>query len=97
MMLFYIQDTQGIMQRKLTVMEYLIISNGAEVYGNINKKVLKIKQINTEYFMKIYTYAQSNNIWIVVTSENKEFLTNSVRNDSQYLLLNNNREVEKLI
>ena len=76
---------------------YLITSNGAEVYDNINKNVLKIKPITTEDFMKIYTYTQSNNIRIVAVSENKEFVTKSVRNDSQYLLPNNNREVKKLI
>lgn len=76
---------------------YIITSNGAEVYDNINKKILKIIPISISDFIKIYKYSQLHNIRIIAVSENKEFVTKEARNNNQFFFPNKMSEVQELI
>lgn len=70
--------------------DYLISSNGTEIYDNINKKVIWASYIEDNDCEKLYKYATSNNIRIMFVLENTEYVTEFTRNENQILLSDNN-------
>lgn len=75
---------------ELDANDYLISSNGTEIYDNINKKIIWASYINSIDCEKLYNYAISNNIRIMFVLENTEYVTQFTRNDDQILLTDNN-------
>lgn len=65
---------------------YLISSNGTEVYDNINKKIVYIEYLPKDICESIYYDAINKNIRVIFVSDNKEYATQFVRNNSQVLL-----------
>lgn len=70
--------------------DYLISSNGTEIYDNINKKIIWASYIDSIECEKLYKYATSNNIRIMFVLENTEYVTQFTRNDNQILLTDSN-------
>ena len=70
--------------------DYLISSNGTEIYDNINKKIIWASYIENNDCEKLYKYATSNNIRIMFVLENTEYVTEFTRNENQILLSDNN-------
>ena len=70
--------------------DYLISSNGTEIYDNINKKIIWASYIDSIDCEKIYKYAIRNNIRIMFVLENIEYVTQFTRNDNQILLTDSN-------
>lgn len=70
--------------------DYLISSNGTEIYDNINKKIIWASYIDTTKCEKLYKYATNNNIRIMFVLENTEYVTEFTRNDDQILLTDDN-------
>ncbi len=66
--------------------DYLISSNGTEVYDNINKKIVYIEYLPKDICENIYYDAINKNIRVIFVSDNKEYATQFVRNNSQVLL-----------
>ena len=75
---------------ELGVNDYLISSNGTEIYDNINKKIIWASYIDSIDCEKLYNYATSNNIRIMFVLENTEYVTEFTRNDNQILLTDDN-------
>ena len=76
---------------------FLISSNGAEIYDNINRKIIKIVTIDDTDFIKIYKYAEKNGIRMVAVSENKEFVNKEIKNENQYMIPDKLAELEFLL
>lgn len=70
--------------------DYLISSNGTEIYDNINNKIIWASYIETSDCEKIYKYATNNKIRIMFVLENTEYVTEFTRNENQILLSDNN-------
>ena len=75
--------------------EYLISSNGTEIYDNINKKNIYCKYLPKEECKIIYEETKKLGLRVMFVSENTEYVTMFTRNDSQILLDDNN--VDKLL
>lgn len=71
---------------------FFISSNGAEIYDNIKKCIVKIISIDKSDVLEIYKYAKINNIRIVAVSEDKEFVTKQIKNKNQYMIPESNIE-----
>ena len=74
------------------ITNYLISSNGTEVYDNINNKIIYAAYLSNDICKKIYEDTKSRNIRAIFVSENTEYATKFVRNDSQVLLTDENIE-----
>lgn len=77
---------------------YVISSNGAEVYDDETKNIIYAQYIDIEDILKIYDIANKYESRFIMTVENKEVVTDCVRNENQILLnqdiaefLNNNK------
>ena len=66
--------------------DYLISSNGTEIYDNINKKVIYSEYLSSDICMKVYEETKKLNLRVMFVSENTEYVTEFTRNDSQVLL-----------
>ncbi len=73
--------------------DYLISSNGTEIYDNINKKVIYSEYLPVEICTKVYEDTKKMSLRTVFVSENTEYVTRFTRNDSQVLLEDKNAEV----
>lgn len=70
--------------------EYLISSNGTEIYDNINKKIIYCAYLPKEECKLIYEETKKLGLRVMFVSENTEYVTMFTRNDSQILLDDNN-------
>lgn len=70
--------------------DYLISSNGTEIYDNKNKKKIYGEYLPKDLCMKIYEDTKKLNIRVVFVCENTEYVTKFVRNESQILLTDDN-------
>ena len=73
---------------------FFISSNGSEIYNNIEGRIIKIISVDNADFIRIYEYAEKNDIRIVAVSTDKEFVTKEIRNKNQYMLPNNLIDLE---
>ncbi len=73
--------------------DYLISSNGTEIYDNINKKVIYSEYLPVEICTKVYEDTKKLSLRTVFVSGNTEYVTRFTRNDSQVLLEDKNAEV----
>ncbi len=76
---------------------FFISSNGAEIYNNMDGNIIKIVSIDNIDFMKIYEYAEKNDIRIVAVSAGKEFVTKEIRNQNQYMIPNKLQDLETFL
>lgn len=65
---------------------YLISSNGTEVYDNKNKEIIWASYLNSVECKKIFKYAVKNNIRVMFVLEDTEYVTQFTRNSNQILL-----------
>lgn len=70
--------------------DYLISSNGAEIYDVKKEKIVWATYLSSDSCKKLYDYAIHNNIRIMFVLENTEYVTQFVRNDNQILLTEDN-------
>ena len=73
--------------------EYLISSNGTEIYDNINKKNIYCNYLPKRECKIIYRETKKLGLRIMFVSENTEYVTMFTRNDSQILLDDNNVDI----
>lgn len=73
--------------------EYLISSNGSEIYDNINKKNIYSTYLPKEECKIIYQETKKLGLRVMFVSENTEYVTMFTRNDSQVLLDDNNVDI----
>lgn len=83
--------------KEIGCQSFVISSNGAEIYNNIDKEIVKIVTIENSDFMKIYEYAKKNDIRIMAVSDDKEFVTKEIANENQYMIPDNQEELESLL
>lgn len=69
---------------------FIISSNGSEIYDVQKKKVIWAKYIDKKSCKLLYDYAILNNIRIMYVLENTEYVTQFTRNDNQVLLTEDN-------
>ena len=74
------------------ITNYLISSNGTEVYDNINNKIIYVSYLSNDICKKVYKDTRIRNLRAIFVSENTEYSTEFVRNDSQVLLTDENME-----
>jgi len=55
---------------------YIISSNGAEVYDYLNKKIISNRKIPNKDIKEIYEYANTHNITMILNSLNERFINN---------------------
>ena len=70
--------------------EYLISSNGTEIYDNVNKKNIYSTYLPKEECKIIYQETKKLGLRVMFVAENTEYVTMFTRNDSQILLDDNN-------
>ncbi|MEG0022439.1 MAG: Cof-type HAD-IIB family hydrolase [Bacilli bacterium] len=70
--------------------DFLISSNGTEIYDNKNSKIIWASYLNNNHCKKIFDYSIKNNIRIMYVIDNTEYVTQYTRNDNQILLNKNN-------
>lgn len=75
---------------KVNSSDYLISSNGTEIYDNKNKKIIYGEYLPKDLCMKIYEDTKKLNIRVVFVCENTEYVTKFVRNKSQILINDDN-------
>ena len=75
------------------ISDYLISSNGTEIYDNIKKEIIYSVYLSNKICKKVYEDAKSLNLRVMFASENTEYVTKFTRNSSQVLLNDNNKEV----
>ena len=66
--------------------EYLISSNGTEIYDSINNKIIETFYLTNEECYTVYNLCNKKNIRAIFVTENTEYATKFVRNDEQILL-----------
>ena len=64
----------------------IISSNGSEIYDSQNEKIIFNSFIDYDEIIKLVEYAFSNDIRLILTLENFEYVTKNVRNSNQKLL-----------
>lgn len=69
---------------------FLISSNGTEVYDNLNNEIIYSAYLSPKYCKKIYLDVENIGIRAIFVSDNIEYATQFIRNDSQVLLNENN-------
>ena len=72
--------------------DYLISSNGTELYNNICKNVIYSSYLSKKICKKIYCDCMKNELRCIFVCDNTEYATEFVRNDYQILLDDNNVE-----
>lgn len=73
--------------------EYLISSNGTEIYDNINKKNIYCNYLPKKECKIIYRETKKLGLRVMFVSENTEYVTMFTRNDSQILLDDKNVDI----
>ena len=73
--------------------EYLISSNGTEIYDNVNKKNIYSTFLPKEECKIIYQETKKLGLRVMFVAENTEYVTMFTRNDSQILLDDNNVDI----
>lgn len=73
--------------------EYLISSNGTEIYDNINKKKIYCNYLPKKECKIIYRETKKLGLRVMFVSENTEYVTMFTRNDSQILLDDKNVDI----
>ena len=73
--------------------EYLISSNGTEIYDNINKKNIYSTYLPKEECKLIYQETKKIGLRVMFVSENTEYVTMFTRNASQILLDDKNVDI----
>ncbi len=68
----------------------VVSSNGAEIYDSYKQKVLFSSYIDKDLVLKLVEDAFINDIRLILTTENIEYVTKEVRNPKQVLLDNTN-------
>lgn len=81
--------------KELGLNEYIISSNGAEIYDSINEKKIYCKCLPKDECKIIYQETKKLGLRVMFVSENTEYVTMFTRNDSQILLDDNN--IDKLL
>lgn len=76
--------------KEVGVENYLISSNGSEIYDVKNQKIIWAKYISRKNCKLLYDYAIHHNIRIMFVLENTEYVTKFTRNDNQILLTEQN-------
>lgn len=69
---------------------FLISSNGTEVYDNLNNEIIYSAYLSPRHCKKIYSDVENIGIRAIFVSDNIEYATQFIRNDSQVLLNENN-------
>lgn len=69
---------------------YLISSNGSELYDFSENKLIWATYVNKEDCIKLYKYSKKENIRIMFVIENTEYVTQFIRDDAQILLNDEN-------
>ena len=69
---------------------FLISSNGTEVYDNLNNEIIYSAYLSPLHCKKIYSDVENIGIRAIFVSDNIEYATQFIRNDSQVLLNENN-------
>ncbi len=77
--------------KEVGIDDYLISSNGTEIYDNKNQKIIEAYYLENNLVEQIYNDTKELNIRTVFVTENTEYVTNFTRNDSQILLENYNQ------
>ena len=72
------------------ISNYLISSNGSEVFDIKENKIIWSSYIDKEKCKLLYEYANKNNIRIMFVLDNSEYVTEFTRNDNQILLNDEN-------
>ena len=72
------------------ISNYLISSNGSEVFDIKENKIIWSSYIDKEKCKLLYEYANKNNIRIMFVLDNSEYVTKFTRNDNQILLNDEN-------
>ena len=72
------------------ISNYLISSNGSEVFDIKENKIIWSSFIDKEKCKLLYEYANNNNIRIMFVLDNSEYVTKFTRNDNQILLNDEN-------
>lgn len=92
----------------LDYVDYIIASNGAEIYNVKEKKMIYYKEIDKNVFEQIFDYCKQNKICFLVNSGVKRYYYGESDNSSSFsvnnvdhinqviFLLNNKREFEEL-
>lgn len=65
---------------------YIISSNGAEVYDDVEDKVIYASYLKKEEVVKIFNIAKEYNSRCIMTIDNKEIVDDIVKNDNQVML-----------
>jgi len=79
--------------KEINCCDYLISSNGTEVYDGINNSIIWATYIEPNICKDLYNYATKNDVRIIFVLENKEYVTKFVRNKNQVLITSDNIEV----
>lgn len=66
--------------------DIIICSNGSEIYDAKNDKIIFNSFIDNEEIYKLVDYAFSNDIRMILTSDNYEYVTKEIRTSKQKLL-----------
>ena len=73
--------------------DYLISSNGTEIYDNINKRIIYSTFLPKDECKTIYYETKNLGLRVMFVAENTEYVTMFTRNDSQILLDDNNVDI----
>ena len=65
---------------------YVISSNGAEIYDELEDEVIYAKYLDNKTILKIYKIASKNNSICAFTIDNYEFVSDEVKNEHQRML-----------
>lgn len=71
---------------------YIICLSGAEIYDSYDKNYLYESYLMDKEILGIYEYAKKNDIRIMFTSQDKEYVTKFTRNEDQVLLNDQNEQ-----
>ena len=82
--------------KEIGASKYVISSNGSEIMDAETENILFSEYINYDEVIKIVKYAFSNNIRLILTTDNQELVTMNVRNSNQILITKENFENDLL-
>lgn len=72
---------------------YIICLSGAEIYDSFKGKYIYESFLDKKEILGIYNYAKENNIRMMFTSGDKEYVTKFIRNKDQVLLTSDNENI----
>lgn len=72
---------------------YIICLSGAEIYDTVSGKNIYESYLDKNEILGIYNYAKENDIRMMFTSCDKEYVTKFTRNKDQILLTNDNENI----